>query len=100
MSTSRKVVGMDIHFWHLYDADGISEDGLSLTIFITRGVNLQLRSLSPLGIVILEETNEHFDWFVAFKLDSGPHNTCAIAIQYCRWGYLDASQKEPHLSSV
>ena len=82
MSTSWEIVSMDIHFWHLYYADSITQYGLSLTIFITRGVNLQLRSLGPLGIVILKETNEHFDWLVAFESNGSAGNTRRIAIQY------------------
>ena len=82
MSTSWEIVSMDIHFWHLYDADGISEDGLSLTVLITGGVNFQFRSFCPFGIVILKETNEHFDWLVAFESNGSADYARRIAIQY------------------
>ena len=73
---------MNIDFRHLYDADGIGQNGFCLTVLIARCVNLQFGSLGKFLIVILEKTNQHLDGVLALKNKSRSHNAGGVAIQH------------------
>ena len=73
---------MDVYFRHLYDADGIGQDGLSLTVLVARSVDLQFGSFGKLAVVVLEETYEQLDGFVALIFDARSNNAGGITIQY------------------
>ena len=49
---------VNIDLWQLYDADGVGEDGLCLSVFIASSVNLQFGRLGEFAIIVFEEPNE------------------------------------------
>ena len=67
---------------HLYDADGIGQDRLCLSVLVTRGINLQLRCFSPLGVIILEKADKYLDGLFALKLDGRTDNACRVTVQH------------------
>ena len=73
---------VDVDLRHLYDADGIGQNGLCLTVLVARSVDLQFGSLGKLAVVVLEETYEQLDGFVALIFDAGSCRGASRKAQY------------------
>ena len=82
MVSGRQTILVYIDLGHLYDADGISQDRLCLSVLVTCGINLQLRRFGPLGVIVLEKADKHFDGLFALKLDGCTDNACGVPIQH------------------
>lgn len=82
MMACGEVVSMDIHRRHLDDADSICEDGLCLTVFVACGIHFELGDFGPFGVVILEETHEHFNRLVSVEGNGRTDDASRVAVQY------------------
>ena len=72
---------MDIYFRHLYDADGIGEDRLCLSVFVASGINFEFGCFGKLIIIVLEKTHKEFDGFSTLIFDGSTNNAGGVAVE-------------------